>query len=229
MALILCIESSSKNCSIALADKGKVLESVDFNDGNFSHAEKLHVFIEEVCKKADKTMKDLDAIAVSKGPGSYTGLRIGVSTAKGLAYGLNIPILSVESLEVLTRTFCLENTIAKNALLIPMMDARRMEVYTCQFDLEIEKVSETRALILEADSFEEELKNNTCYFFGDGALKSEALYKAEKSHFSPELYPSAKAMAQCSYKSYLNEQFEDVAYFEPYYLKDFVDGMKPKA
>ena len=130
MALILVIETATKNCSLALCENGITLKSIDYNDGNFSHAEKLHVFIEEILSKSDKEFKDLNAIAVSKGPGSYTGLRIGVSACKGLCYGLNIPLIAIETLEILARTYLEENEIAEQDLLIPMIDARRMEVYT---------------------------------------------------------------------------------------------------
>jgi len=226
MALILILETATKNCSIALSENGKVLESVDFNNGNFSHSEKLHVFIEEICAKTGRKLQELKAVAISKGPGSYTGLRIGVSAAKGLCYGLNIPLISLETLEILCRTYYSENEIAQNDLLIPMIDARRMEVYTAIFDTQFNKIKETEALVLQEDSFNKVLTENTCHFIGDGAEKSEALYKSENAIFAPTVYPSAKAIAQCVYKAYLDKQFEDTAYFEPYYLKDFVDGKK---
>jgi len=228
MALILILETATKNCSIALSENGKVIESVDFNNGNFSHSEKLHVFIEEICAKTDRKLQELKAVAISKGPGSYTGLRIGVSTAKGLCYGLNIPLISIETLEILSRTYCLKNKIDQNDLLIPMIDARRMEVYTAIFDTQFNKVKETEALVLQEDSFSKVLTENTCHFIGDGAEKSEILYKSKNAIFNPTVYPSAKAIAECVYKAYLEKQFEDTAYFEPYYLKDFVDGKKGK-
>ena len=133
MALILTLDTATKSCSLALSENGIVLESIDYNEGNFSHSEKLHLFIEELCAKAKINLSDLDAIAVSKGPGSYTGLRIGVSSAKGLCYGLDIPLISVETLEVLCRTYVLENKVNSTDLLIPMLDARRMEVYTAVY------------------------------------------------------------------------------------------------
>lgn len=228
MSLILILETATKNCSVALTEDGGILESVDFNDGNFSHAEKLHVFIEEICAKAGKKLQELKAVAISKGPGSYTGLRIGVSTAKGLCYGLNIPLISLETLEILSRTYCFENEVAKNDLLIPMIDARRMEVYTAIFDTQFNKIKDTEALILQENSFDEIIATNTCHFIGDGAEKSKTLYKRENTIFAPTVYPSAKAMAECVYRAYLNEEFENNAYFEPYYLKDFVDGKKNK-
>ena len=226
MALILILETATKNCSLALSENGKVLESIDFNNGNYSHSEKLHVFIEEIFAICDRKLQELKAVAISKGPGSYTGLRIGVSAAKGLCFGLNIPLISFETLEVLARTYCSKNDVAQDDLLIPMIDARRMEVYTAIFNNQFNKIKDTEALVLQEDSFNKFLTTNTCHFIGDGSKKSEILYKRENTIFTPTIYPYAKIMAQCVYKAYLEKIFEDTAYFEPYYLKDFVDGKK---
>lgn len=226
MPLILILDTATKNCSVALTENGSVLESIDYNTGGFSHAEKLHLFIEEVCHRANKTLKDIDAVAISKGPGSYTGLRIGVSAAKGLCYGLDIPLISLETLEILTRTFCNETEVNENDLLIPMTDARRMEVYTATYSAQFKKVKDTEALVLEKESFDKELAQNICHFFGDGAAKSATLFKRENSTFTPNIYPKAKSMAEVVNLKFTNSEFEDVAYFEPYYLKDFVDGKK---
>lgn len=228
MALILTLDTATKNCSLALSKNGFVLESIDHNEGSFSHSEKLHVFIEEICTKASIKLKDIDAIAISKGPGSYTGLRIGVSAAKGLCFGLNIPLISVETLEVLCRTYALSHTINENDILIPMLDARRMEVYTAVFDARFNKLKKTEALILSTDSYNEFLASSTCHFIGDGAEKSEILYQGANSVFAPNTYPYSKAIAKLVEHKYLQKDFEDVAYFEPYYLKDFVDGKKSK-
>lgn len=229
MALILTLGTATKNCSVALSKDGIVLESVDFNEGNFSHSEKLHLFIEELCKKAGIKLNELDAIAVSKGPGSYTGLRIGVSAAKGLCFGLDIPLISIETLEVLCRTYLLENKTNPNDIFITMLDARRMEVYTAVYNSEITKIKGTEALILEENSFDEFLTKAHCHFIGDGAEKSESLYSRENTSFSPSTYPAARAIVELVEQKYQNKQFEDVAYFEPYYLKDFVDGKKKKS
>jgi len=226
MALILTLDTATKNCSVSLSENGVVLESVDYNEGSFSHSEKLHVFIEELCEKANRKLQMLDAIAVSKGPGSYTGLRIGVSTAKGLCYGLDIPLISVETLEVLCRTYLLENKVANTDLLIPMLDARRMEVYTAVFDTKLLKVKDTEALILEPNSYVEFLNQAHCHFIGDGAEKSKDLYQGENTSFSPTTFPSARSIAELVEQKHQNNDFEDVAYFEPYYLKDFLDGKK---
>ena len=228
MALILVIETATKNCSLALCENGITTESIDYNDGNFSHAEKLHVFIEEILSKSDKEFKDLSAIAVSKGPGSYTGLRIGVSTCKGLCYGLNIPLIAIETLEILARTYLEKNEIAEQDLLIPMIDARRMEVYTAVFDSKLNKIKETEALILQDNSFDEFINKSSCHFIGNGSEKSELLFKKENTKFTPIIYPSAKVMAQFVEQAFIAQKFEDTAYFEPYYLKDFVDGKKNK-
>ena len=228
MALILTLETASKSCSLALSENGIVLESIDYNEGTFSHSEKLHLFIEDLCAKAKKSLSNLDAIAVSKGPGSYTGLRIGVSSAKGLCYGLDIPLISVETLEVLCRTYVLENKVNPTDLLIPMLDARRMEVYTAVFDTNFLKIKDTEALILEPNSYEKFLNMTHCHFIGDGAEKSKDLYQGENTSFSPITFPSARAIAELVEQKFQSKDFEDVAYFEPYYLKDFVDGKKNK-
>ena len=229
MALILTLDTATKNCSVALSENGILLESVDYNKGNFSHAEKLHVFMEELCNKAGKKLQEIEAIAVSKGPGSYTGLRIGVSAAKGLCFGLDIPLISIETLEVLCRTYVLENKVNNTDLLIPMLDARRMEVYTAVFDTKFSKIKDTEALILEPHSYDEFLNQAHCHFIGDGAEKSKNLYQAENTNFSPTTFPAARAIVELVEQKYQNKQFEDVAYFEPYYLKDFVDGKKNKS
>ena len=228
MALILTLDTATKNCSVALSENGIVLESIDFNEGQFSHAEKLHVFIEDVCAKAGFSLQQLQAIAVSKGPGSYTGLRIGVSAAKGLCFGLDIPLISVETLEVLCRTYQMTNKVADSDFLIPMIDARRMEVYTAVYNQRNEKIKATEALILEPDSFDSFLNKSFCHFIGDGAEKSKTHYLRENTNFSSSTYPSSSAVSEVVERKFNQNEFEDVAYFEPYYLKDFLDGKKLK-
>lgn len=228
MALILVIETATKNCSLALCENGVTIESIDYNDGNFSHAEKLHVLIEEILSKSDREIKDLNAVAVSKGPGSYTGLRIGVSACKGLCFGLNIPLIAIETLEILARTYLEENEIDEQDLLIPMIDARRMEIYTAIFDSQFNKIKETEALIIQNNSFDEFISKSSCHFIGDGAEKSEPVFKRDNTKFTPNIYPSAKVMAQFVEQAFISQKFEDTAYFEPFYLKDFVDGKKNK-
>ena len=229
MAVILIIETSTKNCSVALSKNGKVLKSIDYNDGKFSHAEKLHHYIKSICIKAKIKIKDIQAVAVGRGPGSYTGLRIGVSSAKGICYGLNIPLISFETLEILSKTYASSHHITKGDILIPMIDARRMEVYTTLMDYNFNKISPTEARILTDNCYEKYLGIKTCHIFGDGALKSESLYKSKTSKFSPEIFPSAKVMAMDAYDYFLNKRFENLAYFEPYYLKNFIDSSNSKS
>jgi tRNA threonylcarbamoyladenosine biosynthesis protein TsaB len=217
MSLILNIETATKNCSVSLAESGKVIAIKELNDGNYSHAEKLHVFIDEVLKTSKKSMADIDAVAVSKGPGSYTGLRIGVSSAKGLCYALNIPLISIDTLESLSSQLSIES-----GFVVPMLDARRMEVYSAVFDAKNNLVREIEAQILNEDSFVEYLKEGKVYFIGDGVPKTKELINHKNTNFIEDKLPSANEMAKLSFDKYQREIFENVAYFEPFYLKDFV-------
>ena len=223
MSIILNIETAIKNCSVSISDKGNLLAISEINEGKFSHAEKLHTFIPDVIKEAGLKMKDLDAIGISKGPGSYTGLRIGVSAAKGLCYALDKPLISIPTLDSMARQVSLE----KGDLVVPMLDARRMEVYSAVFDHQYRQIRETKAEILDADSFTKALIAGKVYFVGDGAEKCSELIKHDNAIFLSDIYPSAKEMTIMSDQKYTASDFEDVAYFEPFYLKDFVAG-KPK-
>ena len=223
MSIILNIETATKNCSVSISDKGNLLAISEINEGKFSHAEKLHTFILDVIKEAGLKMKDLDAIGISKGPGSYTGLRIGVSAAKGLCYALDKPLISIPTLDSMARQVSLE----KGDLVVPMLDARRMEVYSAVFDHQYRQIRETKAEILDADSFTKALIAGKVYFVGDGAEKCSELIKHDNAIFLSDIYPSAKEMTIMSDQKYKASDFEDVAYFEPFYLKDFVAG-KPK-
>lgn len=216
---ILNIETATKNCSVALAKNGETIICKEISELGYSHAEKLHVFIEEICKESSIHLKDLQAIAVSKGPGSYTGLRIGVSAAKGLCFALDIPLISVDTLAVLASQAQL---IAKeNDLIIPMIDARRMEVYSAVFNNKLEKTREIEAQIIDENSFIS--IENTVYFVGDSSEKAKAVLTKSNFIFLEEIvYPSAKDMSAISIQKFLNKDFEDVAYFEPFYLKDFL-------
>ncbi len=216
MALILNIETSTKNCSVCLAKDGNVLLLKELNDGNYSHAEKLHVLIKEVIEESDFTKQDINAIAVSKGPGSYTGLRIGVSAAKGLSFSLNIPLISVETLTSLAHA-----TTIEIGYIIPMLDARRMEVYSAVYDQNYKKVRDIQAQIIDEASFSE-YADHKLYFLGDGAAKCKEVLEVKNVYFIEDLFPSAKEMAQLSYDKYKKNDIEDVAYFEPFYLKDFI-------
>lgn len=217
---ILCLETATTNCSVALFRGETLLDCRESNEGGFSHAEKLHVFIEEVLDGAGLAPSALDAVAVSRGPGSYTGLRIGVSAAKGLAYALDIPLLSVDTLEVMAR-IALESTPAD--YLVPMLDARRMEVYTAVYDRCLKPVKPVSALVMQPDSFIDmaDPKTSVC-FFGDGMDKCRTLLDAPGFSFLPGVFPSARAMGEAAAAKYREHRWEDVAYFEPYYLKDFV-------
>lgn len=216
---ILNIETATKNCSVALAKNGETILCKEISELGYSHAEKLHVFIEEICNESTIQLKDLQAIAVSKGPGSYTGLRIGVSAAKGFCYALDIPLISVDTLAVLASQAV---SIAKeNDLIIPMIDARRMEVYSAIFNNKLEKVREIEAQIIDENSFAS--IENTVYFIGDSSEKAKIVLTKSNFIFLDEIvYPSAKDMSAISFQKFLNKDFEDVAYFEPFYLKDFL-------
>ncbi len=218
--LLLGIETATKMCSVAISD-GNNLLALKEEGGEYSHAEKLNGFIKECLTKAGITLKDIDAIAVSKGPGSYTGLRIGVSTAKGLCYSLNKPLISVDTLQALALKMQLE--AIKTDLYAPMIDARRMEVYTALYNAKNEMVSNVEAKIIDGNSFIEELKSNKVAFFGDGAEKCMRILDQNKNaNFSKDVLPSAQFINQVALKKLSNNDFEDVAYFEPYYLKDFI-------
>lgn len=216
MIYILNIETATKQCSVSVSKNNELIALRELAEENFNHAEKLHVFIEEVIAEAQIRLIDLNAISVSKGPGSYTGLRIGVSTAKGLCYALDKPLIAIDTLQIIAKQI-----IISEGIIQPMIDARRMEVFTASFDKNHQLIGETKALVLEENLFNE--FNETIHFLGDGAEKSQAVLKSERFIFYPNLkYPSAKEMVELSYSAYLNKKFEDVAYFEPYYLKDFM-------
>ncbi|MDG2108608.1 MAG: tRNA (adenosine(37)-N6)-threonylcarbamoyltransferase complex dimerization subunit type 1 TsaB [Flavobacteriaceae bacterium] len=218
MAYILHIETSTKQCSVALAYKGKPLSSRVLNSESFSHNEKLHLFISEVLEEANLKPKQLDAISVSKGPGSYTGLRIGVAAAKGFCFALDIPLIALNSLEILVQG----DTQAEFELIIPMMDARRMEVYTAIFDGSKNWINQTSALVLNQDSFKEIVKDKTVLFLGNGTNKfQELIPEINLTHSFENNYPNAIDMVELTWGKYISEDFESLAYFEPFYLKDF--------
>lgn len=217
MSLILGIETSTKICSVAISEGDKVL-AIKEEGGAYSHSEKLTIFIETVLKQSGKSLNELDAIAVSKGPGSYTGLRIGVSAAKGLCYALDIPLIAVSTLKAMAA-----GMQEKDCLFAPMVDARRMEVYTALFDQENNMIENISAKIIDETSFSKELKTNKILFFGDGAAKCEStLNNTKNAIFSEQGLPSAKYINQIAQQKLINKEIEDVAYFEPYYLKDFI-------
>lgn len=217
---VLHIETSSINCSVAVSIHSTIVSIVEKEEANI-HASMLTVFIEQAITKANIELKDLDAIAVGAGPGSYTGLRIGVSTAKGLCYALGIPLISCSSLYNLYLNA--KNRIQTvEAQIIPLIDARRMEVYTCRFNYDGTWLDTAKALIIDEESFKSQLEGNYTVFIGDGTIKVEDLYKhSANAIFYHESYPSAKYMLEEAKQRYVQKKFEDVAYFEPFYLKEF--------
>ncbi|HWR94792.1 MAG TPA: tRNA (adenosine(37)-N6)-threonylcarbamoyltransferase complex dimerization subunit type 1 TsaB [Flavobacterium sp.] len=216
MVYILNIETSTKNCSVSLARDGKTIQCVEIAEEGYSHAENLHVFIEQVVKDSKIDFKDLTAIAVSQGPGSYTGLRIGVSAAKGLCFALEIPLIAVDTLQVLA-----SQVTITNGLIIPMIDARRMEVYSAIFNQSFECIREIRAEIIDENSFKE--FNELLYFVGDCTEKCKEVLTKENFIFLNDIkYPSAREMSLLSFEKYKKNDTVDVAYFEPFYLKDFM-------
>ncbi|RTZ08793.1 tRNA (adenosine(37)-N6)-threonylcarbamoyltransferase complex dimerization subunit type 1 TsaB [Flavobacterium sp. GSP27] len=216
MSYLLNIETATKNCSVALAKGGKTILCKEIAEEGYSHAERLHVFIEEIIKEAGITLQDLSAVAVSQGPGSYTGLRIGVSAAKGLCYALNIPLIAIDTLQALA-----SQVTVSSGLIIPMIDARRMEVYSAVFNPNLVKKREVLAEIITENSFED--LQESIYFVGDCAEKCKLVLTKKNHIFLEEIkYPSAKEMSALSYEKFKVSDTVDVAYFEPYYLKDFL-------
>lgn len=223
MALILNIETTTTNCSVSLSNQGETLVLKEDFNSNYSHAESLHVFIEAVITSANKSISDIDAIAVSKGPGSYTGLRIGVSAAKGLCFALEKPLISVSTLEALAHQLKIDD-----GLIVPMLDARRLEVYSAIFDAKYNQVRGVEAQILDENAFEDELKLGKVYFIGNGVEKTKKLITHSNAIFIEDKLPSANEMSKLGYSKYKKNDIEDVAYFEPFYLKDFI-ALKPKS
>jgi tRNA threonylcarbamoyladenosine biosynthesis protein TsaB len=217
LSYILNIETTTTNCSVSLSNQGETVVLKEDYSSNYSHAERLHVYIDQVLKEANITVNELDAVAISKGPGSYTGLRIGVSTAKGLCYAADKPLISVATLKALAHQITMDEGI-----IIPMLDARRMEVYSAVYDANHSQIRETQAQILEANVFDDYLEDNKVYFVGNGVEKAKEIINHPNAIFIEGKLPSANEMSILSYKKYKKSDIEDVAYFEPYYLKDFI-------
>lgn len=217
MALILNIETATTNCSVSLSKEGETLFLKEDYNSNFSHAESLHLFIDDVITSAKIKPSLIDAIAVSKGPGSYTGLRIGVSAAKGLCFSLDKPLISVSTLELLSHQVKIDR-----GCIVPMLDARRMEIYSAIFDKNHSQIREIQAQILEETSFLNELEKGKVYFIGNGVEKTKTIIKHENAVFIEHKLPSANEMGTLSFEKYKKNEFENLAYFEPFYLKDFI-------
>ena len=222
MSCRLNIETSTNVCSVALSQDGVCLYE-DVNMEGPSHAQVLAGYVKDAVSFADSHAIPIDAIAISKGPGSYTGLRIGVSEAKGVAYGRDAKLLSVPTLKLLTVPILLgHEELPEDALLCPMIDARRMEVYCALYDRALNEVVQTQALVIDSDSFKEYLDKQPIYFMGNGADKCVETIQHPNAHFIKNIVPRAKNMIPLAEMAMAKEQFEDVAYFEPFYLKEFV-------
>jgi tRNA threonylcarbamoyladenosine biosynthesis protein TsaB len=225
--MILCLETSTKNCSVALGNHdGELVAIKEDGSDSYTHAEKLHVFIQEVLESVGAHFSQLDAVAVSEGPGSYTGLRIGVSSAKGMAYALGLPLIAVKTLEAMAQEHFEKDP---NGLFIPMIDARRMEVFCAGFSGKGELVFDTKAEIIDESSFLETKGFSQRFYFGDGAEKCEETLAPKGFTLIKSVQASASGMVPLAAKKYASNDFVDTAYFEPFYLKDFVAGKKKKA
>lgn len=223
MVYILNIETATKNCSVSVSKDGKTIALHELNDGKYSHAEKLHEFIKTVIDESNIDFKDLSAVAVSKGPGSYTGLRIGVSAAKGICFSLDIPLIATNTLQALAMS--ITNT---DGIKIALLDARRMEVYSAVFSNKNKRIRETEAEVISETSFNEYLIDKKVYFLGDGASKCKEVITHKNAIFLENKFPSANEMSKLSFEKYKISDFENVAYFEPFYLKDFLVTMPKK-
>ncbi len=217
MAVILNLETATTNCSVSLAKDGVLLAIKEADSANYSHSEQLHPFIEEVMGLAGMDLTSLDAIAVSKGPGSYTGLRIGVSAAKGLCYALDLPLIATSTL----KSMALQHTITAG-FLVPMLDARRMEVYSAVYSHDYRELRPVAAEVITPDSLGDYRKQGAVHLLGSGAAKCREVLQGPNLHFHEGLVPSAREMAGLSHERYSAGLLEDLAYFEPFYLKDFI-------
>ena len=227
MSCILHIETSTATCSVAVSEGGQNVFTKEKSDGP-SHAVSLGVFVDEALSFADSHAMPTDAVAVSCGPGSYTGLRIGVSMAKGICYGRGIPLIGIPTLKVQCVPVLLyHDELPDDALLCPMIDARRMEVYAAVYDRALRTVRDTGADIVDENTYKEYLDQHPVYFFGEGAAKCKERITHPNAHFIDNIRPLASMMFPLAEKAIAENDFKDVAYFEPFYLKEFVAG-KPK-
>jgi len=220
---ILYLETSSKNCSVAISDNEKLLCLTEEVSENYKQSESLHTFVEWALEGAEISLKDIEAVSLGRGPGSYTGLRIGASSAKGFCYGLKVPLIAVNSMESMIEPFLDGNY----ELIIPLIDARRMEVYTAVYNGRSgQELSATEAKILDENSFEE-FKDKKVLFVGDGAKKAKEILRLPNADFKEDVYPSSQYLIRKTIEKLERKEFEDIAYFEPFYLKDF-HGVKKK-
>tara|TARA_B110000902_G_scaffold228659_1_gene268895 strand:+ start:2056 stop:2739 length:684 start_codon:yes stop_codon:yes gene_type:complete len=218
MNYILHLDTTTKKCSVALAQNGELMIQKELLTEEFSHSEQLHPFIEEVLKESGLKASSLSAIAISKGPGSYTGLRIGVAAAKGLCFALDLPLIALNTLEIMVQP----HEVFQYSFIIPMLDARRMEVYTAIFDGTRKWIQETTAEVLTKETFSSIVRKEPCLIIGDGAIKFKTLQPKLNASYTSEIhYPLAKDMITLAWSKFNAKDFEDLAYFEPFYLKDF--------
>ena len=228
MSCILNIETSTDVCSVAISDNGQVIFNKEDHSGP-NHAVKLGVYVDEALSFIDAHGISLEAVAVSCGPGSYTGLRIGVSMAKGICYGRDVKLISIPTLELMAVPVLLgEHPAEEDALIVPMLDARRMEVYAKVMDRALKEVRPIQADIVDAETYKEYLDRGTVYFFGNGAEKCMEVINYPNARLVKGIEPLAKNMAPLAEKRFVEGKFEDVAYFVPFYLKDFVAKMPKK-
>lgn len=221
MSCILHIETSTQVCSVALSEDGQcIFSKADFEGP--SHAVTLGVYVDEALSFADSHAIPVDAVAVSCGPGSYTGLRIGVSMAKGICYGRDLPLIAIPTPEVMCVPLLLKDELPEDALLCPMIDARRMEVYAAVYDRALRPLREIAADVIDGDSYREYLDARPVYFFGNGAVKCKDKIVHPNARFVADIHPLAKWMFPLAEKAFARQDFKDVAYFEPFYLKEFV-------
>lgn len=230
MSYILLIETSTRACSVGLLQNEKMLAIREDNSQNYSHSKLLTVFIRELLQEAGITPAEVSAVAVSRGPGSYTGLRIGVSAAKGFCFARDIPLIAVDTLKALTKHAMQLHTPDKTkeqpvpALWCPMIDARRMEVYYALFSQDLQEIRKTTAEVITENTFDKELATSRMVFFGDGAEKCMPVINHNNALFLKDVYPSVNGMVEDAREKFLKGDFVDTAYFEPFYLKDFVAG-----
>ena len=227
MSTILHIETSTDVCSVAVSEDGHVIFNQEDHSGP-NHAERLGTMVDEALSFTDNHAIPFDAVAVSCGPGSYTGLRIGVSMAKGVCYGRNLRLIAVPTLELLCVPILLREIPEEDALLCPMLDARRMEVYAGIYDRGLKPVRPIQADVVDSKTYQTFLDKHPMYFFGNGAKKYQTAIQHPNAHFIDDIEPLAKWMQPLAEKRFLDEQFEDVAYFVPFYLKDFVAKLPKK-
>ena len=224
--MILCLETATPVCSVAVNESCCTI-ALRETEGQNAHSEKITIFIREVMEVAKIDYSQLDAVAVSKGPGSYTGLRIGVSTAKGICYAADLPLMAIDTLEAMAYGIKVKlgSQIGENDLLIPMIDARRMEVYAAIFDANLDKINDTAALVINENSFEDLRKDHHLWLFGDGAPKLKKIFENQPNiSIIDGFKPSAAYMLPLADRALKEKDYVDVAYFEPFYLKDFIAG-----